>query len=369
MKPKIIIEALSLLGNLSGVGRYTFEISRLLSQRANYEWNFFYGYFSDRLISSRDIPKTKSLRSLIVQNEFVKQLVRKIIFCVSGVFSKQYDLYWQPNFIPTKSIKAKKIIATVHDFSWELYPEFQPKERVKYFQDNFYKQVKKCDHIITGSYFTKEEILQRVKYSPDKISVVYHGINHAIFNQNEQTTFDGQHYILAVGSIEPRKNLKNLLLAYAQCDEAFKDRYHLYLLGDKGWNNDEIMSLIDSMKRWVHTKGFVSDAVLANCYRHASIFVYPSFYEGFGIPPLEAMACGTPVVVSNASTLPEVCADAAIYCDPHDIYDIKEKIELVLSDDALRKELVNRGTEHVKKFSWEKSAKEHIRVFEKVFKQ
>lgn len=120
------------------------------------------------------------------------------------------------------------------------------------------------------------------------------------------------------------------------------------------------------MKRWVHITGFVSDDVLANYYRHASIFVYPSFYEGFGIPPLEAMACGTAVVVSNVSTLPEVCADAAIYCDPNNIYDIKDKIKLVLSDDILQKKLMSCGLKHVKKFSWEKSAKEHLAVFAKV---
>lgn len=366
MKPKIIIETLALLGNLSGIGRYTYEISKCVSQHTAYNWNFFYGYTSQKLISAKDSETQKYIRSLITKNVFIKKWIRKSLYFFIGIFSSRYDLYWQPNFIPTKSIKAKKVIATVHDFSWELYAEFQPKERVNHFKDNFYKQITKCDHIITGSYFTKEEIIQRVKCSPDKISVIYHGINHTIFHPNGQKKFDGQKYILAVGSIEPRKNLKNLLLAYTQFEEAFKARYHLYLVGDKGWNNDEIISLIEGMKCWVHPTGFVNDEKLAEYYRNASIFVYPSFYEGFGIPPLEAMACGTAVVISNTSTLPEVCSDAALYCNPHDVNDIKEKIEVVLSDEALRKELISRGLEHAKKFSWEKSAKEHLEIFQKV---
>lgn len=369
MKPKIIIDTLSLLGNLSGIGRYTYEIANILSQNSQYRWNFFYGYISQKLIARENAKTEKYIRHLITKNVFIKKVIRKLLCSFSGIFSIHYDLYWQPNFIPIKSIKARKIIATIHDFSWELYPEFHPKERITYFQENFYVQIALCDHIITGSYFTKKEILDRTSVKPENITVIYHGINHTLFKPLLKNRPIKQKYILSVGSIEPRKNLKNLLLAYSQCEKVFKDEYHLYLVGDSGWKNDEIMKLVESMNQWVHPTGYINDAKLANMYRNASVFVYPSLYEGFGIPPLEAMACGTAVIASNTSTLSEVCEDAAYYVDPLDTKAIMESIKKVLFDEVLRQDLISKGLQHAQKFSWEKSAKEHMTVFEMVLKQ
>ena len=369
MKPKIIIDTLSLLGNLSGIGRYTYEVSKILSKNSSYQWSFFYGYISDKLIAPNDQPTTKSLRNLLIQNKFIKATIRKILFFLAGLFSPQYALYWQPNFIPLKSIKTKKIVTTVHDFSWELYAKFQPQERVKYFKDNFYQQITKCDHIITGSYFTKNEIISRTNMSEEKISVIYHGIDHTLFYPSKEHTKERQKYILAVGSIEPRKNLKNLLYAYAQYDDAFKDEYHLYLVGDKGWENSDIWHLIEALGSWVHYTGYISDSQLVNIYRNASLFVYPSLYEGFGIPPLEAMACGTAVIVSNTSSLPEICGDAAYYIDPLNIASIADGIQHILNNDLLREELIQKGLQHAQSFTWDKSAKEHSSVFEKVLSQ
>jgi len=366
MKPRIIIDSLSLLGSLTGIGRYTYENAKELEQLSNYQIDYFYGYVSDKLMIPASAKKTKSLRSLIIKNPFIKSIIRTIMFRLSGMMAPRYDLYWQPNFIPNHSIKADKIVATVHDFSWEIYPEFQPKERVKYFQKYFYSSILKCDHIITGSHFTKREIVERVGISPDKITVIYHGIDHNLFYPRELTNKSPQKYILAVGSIEPRKNLKNLLNAYAMLDKEFKNEYHLTLVGASGWNNDDIVHEMKSLSQWVKYSGYVSDEELAILYSNASLFIYPSVYEGFGIPPLEAMACGTPVIASSASTLPEVCADAAYYIDPLNIKSIKEGILKVLGDDELAKALIAKGLVRAKEFSWGKSALEHQKVFEKV---
>ncbi|NBK99235.1 MAG: glycosyltransferase family 1 protein [Erysipelotrichia bacterium] len=366
MKRKVIVETLSLLANLSGVGRYTYENVKLLTKNKDYKWKFFYGYVSEKIITPSEGSSKKKLRNLIVSNPLFKQLIRNTLFSLARLIPFKYDLYWQPNFIPNKGIRAHKIITTVHDFSWEIYPEFQPKERVEFFEKFFYHEIKRCNHIITGSNFTKAEILQRLDFEPENISVIYHGVNHKVFNTLLPKKNVEQKYILAVGSIEPRKNLKNLLLAYEQLSETIKNQYHLILIGAQGWNNTEVLDMMESMKEWVHYTGYVSDEELACYYQHASLFVYPSFYEGFGIPPLEAMACGTAVLVSNASTLPEICSDAAVYCDPNDVNDIKVKIELVLNNMVLRQKLVTKGLERVKIFSWDKSAKEHLEVFEKV---
>lgn len=367
MKSKIIIDSLSLLSSLTGIGRYTYEISKYLIEKKELECSFFYGYFSTKLITVSSEKKIKSLKSYLVKNQFVKAIVRKILFMLSGIFSDKYDLYWEPNFIPLKNIRSKKTVVTVHDFSWEMYPEFQPSERVKYFKKNFYLQIEKCDHIITGSNFTKQEIVDRVKCNPDKISVIFHGIDHKIF-YNKLLAKPNQKYILAVGSLEPRKNLKNLLLAYSLLNDYLKNEFHLILVGASGWNNIEIKSMIDNLKQWVTYSGYVSDEALAILYNQASLFVYPSVYEGFGIPPLESMACGTPVICSNRSSLPEVGGDAVIYCDPNSIEDISIKIELVLNDESLQEEMIQKGLFRAKKFSWAKSAQEHIKVFEEVLK-
>lgn len=368
MKPRIIIDSLPLLSSLTGVGRYAYENIKELVILNRYQITYFYGYPSAVLMAPSRAKEIKSLRSWIVKNAIIKSISRSIMFSLSGMFLPRYDLYWQPNFIPIHSIKANKIVATIHDFSWEIYPEFQPRERVEYFQKHFYASIGRCDHIITGSQFTRQEIIERTGISPDKISVIYHAVNHNVFYP---IVFEKpkQKYILAVGSIEPRKNLKNLLMAYALLDKSFRDEYHLILVGAQGWNNDEIVNNIKKLSTWVKYSGYVNDEALAELYCKAECFIYPSIYEGFGIPPLEAMSCGTPVIVSNASTLPEVCADAAYYIDPTDCNSIKDGILTVLNDKTLQQELIVKGLAHAQAFTWEKSAVEHKMVFEKVLNE
>jgi glycosyltransferase involved in cell wall biosynthesis len=199
--------------------------------------------------------------------------------------------------------------------------------------------------------------------------VIYHGINHSIFKIYDDLKLPFElpkKFIFSVGSIEPRKNLLGLLRAYNDLSEQTRFEYKLVLAGFKGWENKEIMELITKNKQNIHYLGFIDDSELAKVYNLASLFVFPSFYEGFGLPPLEAMACGTPVVSSNLTSMPEVCQDAAIYCDPYDIVDIKQKIELVLGDETIQKELINKGLKRASEFSWQKSAQSHLAVFKEV---
>ncbi len=354
-----------LLNSLTGIGRYNYEIAKYLNQAHPYDCTFFYGYFSKRLVESHPKPRTYSIYKMISRYQFIKYLLRKFIQKITLLGASQFDLYWQPNFIALSGIKAQKTVVTVHDFSWEHYPEFHPKERINYFQQNFYQSLKRCDHIITGSYFTKTEIMQRTPFTSDNITVIYHGIDHSLFYPRQQKNLE-QKFILAVGSIEPRKNLKNLLLAYAALPLHVKETYHLILVGAAGWNNEDIMMLIAQQHPFVAYSGYVDDETLAKLYSDAELFIYPSFYEGFGIPPLEAMACGTPVVCSNASTLPEVCGDAAYYVDPYDKEAIRDALVFVLENETLQQQLRAKGLLHAKKFSWGKSAQEHDALFQKL---
>ncbi|MDO6827551.1 glycosyltransferase family 1 protein [Poseidonibacter sp. 1_MG-2023] len=371
MKPKIIIDTISLLSSLTGIGRYTYEIAKRVEKDSGINSSFFYGYHSKTLIESTDKNDLKILKKILSKSQILKKIARKLVTISSRLFVTSYDLYWQPNFIPNEGIKAKKIITTVHDFSFILHKDFHPKERIEHFEKYFLKNIIKSDMIITGSNFSKQEILDRLDFKENQIRVIYHGINHDLFKMYNDIKLDFQvpkKFIFSVGSIEPRKNLLGLLKAYNLLSKDVKSEYKLVLAGFKGWENKEIMQIIDNNKENIIYLGFISDIELAKVYNLATCFLFPSFYEGFGLPVLEAMACGTPVVCSNRSSLPEVGEDAVVYCNPDDISDIKEKIELVLKDTLLQTEMIKKGMQRAKLFSWDKSAKEHIKVFEEVLK-
>lgn len=375
---KILIDAISLLSPLTGVGRYTYEISKCLQKMSHdkYEVFFNYGFYSKKLYGeSKEATvveeKLKSLKSFISKNHFLKKTARYFYAAFAKFYAKSFDIYFQPNFIPSANVKAKKVICTVHDFSFRLHPNWHPKERLDYFDENFHL-VKKADHIITGSNFTKQEIIDYMQIPQDKISVIYHGVNHKLYkpySQNElqetKMKFDlPNKFLLFVGSIEPRKNLQVLLKAYNLLSKEEKYALPLILVGFKGWENEEIMQEIKRNRNHIRYLGYLSESELAHIYNLAMIFVYPSLYEGFGLPPLEAMACGTAVVVSKVASMPEVCADAALYIDPLSPQEIKEKILLLANDETLREYLCEKGKKQAALFSWEKAAQEHFRVIE-----
>jgi glycosyltransferase involved in cell wall biosynthesis len=366
MKHKVLIDSISLLSALTGIGRYTYEISYELSKSDEYDLDFYYGYISKNLLKPEKISYAKGL---ITKVPVLKKIVRTLLQMSTKLFASRYDLYWQPNFIPLEGIKAKKVITTVHDFSFIIYRDFHPKERIEYFEKSFLKSVQKSDIIITGSHFSKSEILDRLEFKEEDIYVIYHGVNHDIFHiyQDTKLEFDiPDKFILSVGSIEPRKNLLGLLKAYNLFDDEFKSIYKLVLVGFKGWENREIMDIVDKNSENIIYLGYLSDEELAKVYNRATCFVYPSFYEGFGLPPLEAMACGTPVITSKLSSIPEVCSDSVIYCDAYDIDDIKEKIEILLKDETLKKELIEKGIKRASLFTWKRSADMHKELFLKV---
>ncbi len=372
MKIKILVDSISLLSALTGIGRYTNEVSNYLKEDSKFEASFFYGYHSKNLISKSKKSNVKNLKTLIVKNKLLKNIAREISNTMSKLFSPTYDIYWQPNFIPNLSIKSKYTVTSVHDFSFIIHNNFHTKEKIEYFQDNFFQNIYKSDMIITGSNFTKQEILERLNFTSERVKVIYHGIDHDLFKIYKDTSVSFElpsKFIFIVGSIEPRKNLIGLLKAYDSIDKKLKNEYKLVLAGFKGWENKEVMELINSNKEDIHYLGYISDIELAKTYNLASLFVYPSFYEGFGLPPLESMACGTPVICSSTTSLPEVGGDAVIYCDPYDIEDIKFQIELVLNDKVLQKDMIKNGLERVKQFTWEKSANKHMQVFEELINE
>ena len=369
MKHKILIDSISLLSPLTGIGRYTYEVSSHLNSMDDFKMNYFYGYYSGKLLQPSQDSDIRNLKSIISKSVILKKIARKILIIFSRIFAPSYDLYWQPNFIPISAVKSKYTVTSVHDFSFILHRDFHPKERIEYFEKYFFENIYKSDMIITGSHYSKSEILERLSFKDDKVRVIHHGIDHDVFKlySDIQLDFDmPKKFILSVGSIEPRKNILGLLNAYSLLDEELRAEYKLVLVGFKGWENSEIMQLINKNRDNIHYLGFITDKELAKVYNLATCFVFASFYEGFGLPPLEAFACGTPVVSSNLTSMPEVCGDAALYCDPYDTIDIKDKIETLLADEALQRTMIEKGLKRASEFTWKKSAQEHAKVFREV---
>ena len=375
---KIAINTILLLSPLTGVGNYAYQIAKTLrSTDKVHEYTYFYGFYSSNLISPEESPDSfYRLKETVRKIPLLGTLARNFKDFANYFSSQSFDLYFEPNFIPLR-VPAKHIVVTVPDFSFARFPEWHSKDKVRYFKKHFWKKIKKADRIIVISDFIREEAIHLFGFSEDQLTAIHLGFDSDIFKvytrQDLLLIKNKYHlpgnFILFVGSIEPRKNLRTLLRAYLDLEGPIRKEFKIVLVGFKGWENEEIVSLIQKLKSDVLYLGYVPDNELGKFYNLASLFVYPSFYEGFGLPPLEAMACGCPVIVSNVASLPEVCGEAVFYVDPNDIGCITQGMNRVLNDETLRKSLIMKGLERSKLFSWEKSAKEHLKVFEEIMKK
>jgi glycosyltransferase involved in cell wall biosynthesis len=279
-----------------------------------------------------------------------------------------------PDFIPPFRRNCRSVI-TIHDLNFLLYPHFLTPESARYY-GQIDQAVLKCDHIIAVSESTKRDIVRLTGAPEHKITVVYEAA-HPIYRPLEdvqlcQTIKDKfglcDDFILFVSTIEPRKNVPTLLMAYKQLLDNYRAPVNLALGGDKGWLSDEVFALVDKLglQERVRFLGHVSPEDLLGLYNAAQVLVHPAFYEGFGLTPLEAMACGTPVIVSNTSSLPEVVGDAALLVEPTDVDGLAVAIWRVLSDPGLRKQMIQKGLQRARSFSWQKTAQETLEIYRRL---
>ncbi len=248
------------------------------------------------------------------------------------------------------------------------------------FRDRFYlgldyKGIKKAARIIAVSQATKNDLVQHLGISDDRISVVHHGVDHNLFHPVTERMF-GEPYILFVGSEHPRKNFSAVIKAFAllKLERRFKDLKLVKVSpagGREGGFRKRTMELVDALdlRRDVIFTDFVPASNLPSYYSGAQVYVLASLYEGFGLPVLEAMACGCPVITSNISSLPEVTGDAAIKVAPQDIDGLAQAIREVLTDEKLRKELIEKGLRRAAEFSWQRTARETQAVYDEVVKE
>jgi len=379
---QIAINTIPLLSQMTGIGNCIYNLSRhLLELDRQNKYLFYYGYFSKKLQSSREPEEdTRELQFSILRRAkpyikkfpYLSDIIKKSLedFNRLRTSSKHIEIYYEPNYIPT-GIQARRLVTTVHDFSFHHHPEWHPRGRVQYFRKYFYLRIKNSDLITVDSEYIRQEAQDILNFPAERIVVVPMGFENRLFREYSESEVAAlrrakhlpEKFVLFVGSIEPRKNITMLLQAYRDLPETIKQEFKLVLAGFSGWENKNIMTLINKMKKHVFFLGYLNVVELALLYRAATVFAYPSLYEGFGLPPLEAMACGTPVLVSRVTSLPEVCGDAALYCNPLDKADIAAKLQTLLEDEDLRADLVRKGRNRIPRFTWENAARQMIEVF------
>jgi len=278
------------------------------------------------------------------------------------------DVFWTPHFnTPLFFVRTKRRLVTIHDVNHLANPSHFSLPKRLWARILYKNAVKRSDVIYTVSKFSKSEILKFFKVSPEKIKVVYCGIQDNFeSNINNKTIPLPVDYILFVGNVKPHKNLITLLKAYYQLDKTTTKKYKLVILGRKeGFvtEDSEVFTYVEDNNLYenVHFTGHVPDNVLSNVYRNATLFVFPSLYEGFGLPVLEAMSCGVAVLCSDRASIPEIAGNASIYFNPENIEELTDKIMRLLEDKDLRAEYVKKGLEQHKKFTWKNSIEKHKR--------
>ncbi len=285
------------------------------------------------------------------------------------------DVLHSPDFIPPHRPACKSVI-TVHDLAFLLYPHFLTKESARYY-GHIDQAVRWTDHIIAVSESTKRDTIQHLGVPQDKITVVHEAAN-PIFRPLDKSAarqevldrhgVDGP-FVLFVSTIEPRKNVPTLLRAVWQLMQCYKEDVRLVLAGGRGWLFEDAFAVVEELDLdgRVHFVGRVPSEDLLHLYNAAEMLAHPAFYEGFGLPPLEAMACGLPIIVSNVASLPEVVGDAGLLIDPNDIDELTVAMWRVLNDSALREEMRQKGLRQAARFSWERAARETMAIYKSVY--
>ena len=352
-----------LVNRLEGVGIVTDEVMGRIA-RAHPEDQF--DYYFDRKYDARFVHDSNVTphaihpvtRLPILIRYWLDHPVRK------NVLKQKADIFFSPDgFIPLGMSIPK--VSMVHDVAYLRYPEhLQPRIRA------FYKKwmpryLAYTDHIVTVSEFSKSELISGYNIRPDKISVVYNGVTDTYKPANEtqkktarELYAKSKPYFIYLGAIHPRKNILTLVKAFELFKSSHASDHQLVLAGRASWHTEEVLKHIAGSK-WkdsIHLPGYIPTGDAVTLVGSAEAMIYPSLYEGFGLPLVEAMACGVPVICSNVSSLPEVAGNAALLFDPMDVNQLADQMEKISSDETLRKEIITLGTERSKYFSWDKAA-------------
>jgi len=377
-------------GNLAiyekaGIGKYTTSlIKALLEYDRKNEYVLFFNFFRRprermRFIESM-VKNSKSPYKIVISRlpAAWKERLTQASYPLKNILKVDVDLYHATYFSGIPKVGYPKMTVTIHDLAFMKYPEHRGKKLSNYYYKRTKQAITKTKKIIVPSLSTKKDLIEYFKISPSKAVVIPEGVDK-IFRPIRNKDEVKQHlrkynikpdFILSVCTLEPRKNLPRLVQAYALLPHQLQQKYQLVLVGGKGWNNQELVKIIHdlNLKEKVALPGYVAEEDLPYFYNQAKVFVYPSLYEGFGLPVLEALSCGAPVITSNVSSMPEVAGKAAILINPYKEEEIASALRKVLTSEKLRETLSHKGIVQAKKFSWRRTAEATLKVFQKVAK-
>ena len=376
---RVAVNATPLLSPLTGIGNYIVQLGAALHARGNIDVHSFYGYRwkheppSPPVPGGRSIAATRArdlIKPWIPLKRELRSLLQQVIF-MRGLHRHAIDLYHEPNYVPVRY--DVPVVVTIHDLSWLRYPETHPADRVRWLERGLPRALDRAGAILVDSAFMRDEVVAMFDVSPQRVTVAHLGVSRAFRPRRPEETavtlrpLGLQHgqYLLSVGTIEPRKNVGHLLAALARLPAALRDTFPLVIAGARGWRaadlERELRLLAD--RGQVRFLGHVPADDLPHLYAGAAAFVFPSLYEGFGLPPLEAMACGVPVLVSNRAALPEVVGDAGLVFDPEQPQDIAVKIAAILEDSSARADLAHRSTNRARCFTWSACAQATVEAY------
>lgn len=370
MSVRVILSVEALEPRLSGIGRYSWELAQRLPLIEDVESVRYYRngqWITDPGLLLTDgrqpLWGNKPLRWLRKRNQWAVRLKQAA--------TMRSHLFHGPNyFLPPAGEGG---VITVHDLSVFRYAQTHPPERLAQFERYFRLSVDRAAHIITDSETTRREVADFLGFDLSRITAVPLAASPAFQPRTADEIgatlarygLAPQGYALCVSTVEPRKRITELLHAWKNLPIAVRDRCPLMVTGGSGWLSDAVRDLMDKGARegWVRYLGFVPEQDLPLLYAGAALFVYPSVYEGFGLPPVEAMASGVPVVVSNASCLPEVTGGAAMLVEPEDIAGFSTALVRALEDDDWRRNAIHRGLAVAGRYSWDRCAQETVDVY------
>ena len=368
-----------------GSGVYAFELLKQFEKfqkspaspgtgRANIKYQI---YLKNTPIT--DLPKESSTWRyvIIAPKSLWTQIGLPIELWREKMFGRAPDIFFTPTHYAPRFSPSPSVIS-IMDLSFIHFPEMFNKKDLWQLKNWTGYSVKNAKKIITISNFSKKDIITYYGVNPEKVVVTYPGYDNKKFNPDiigtkskikEKYKIDGE-YILFVGTLQPRKNIAQLIEAFKIAMKQFNNEtMKLIVVGKKGWLYEEIFQKVKELrieKRIIFTD-YVKEEELPDLYRSAKCLVLPSLHEGFGIPVIEAMACGCPVVVSNVSSLPEIVESAGVFVDPYRIESIAEGINQVCYDEANRNKLIKKGLLQVKKFTWQKCAEETYNSIVKIY--
>ena len=355
----------------TGVGVYADNIIRNLLQLPSPHEYYIFGnrtYLQQLPLTNANLIPTGT----VVKKNWQRILWEQVIL-PQKISRNHIDLMFYPDHTSSLLRKKSYVIITIHDLSFLAYPKTFPATNRIYKSLAVKYSASRADKIIVDSQATKIECLRLLNVPESKIKIVYNGIDSCFQKIDDETRLEKisikfnlpQKFILFVGTLEPRKNVVRLVEAYSLLRVKKNIEHQLIIVGGKGWLFEEIFKKVNllSLQNNVRFLGYIAQDDLVGLYNLADVFVYPSLYEGFGFPPLEAMACGCPVVTSNVSSLPEVVGNAGLLVNCQDSEALAQNIFHVITDEDCRRRLIQRGVERVQHFSWHKSAKELLQVF------